>query len=73
MNKAIWRLILASVITTVVLTALGNPISETAAVLVTLALSLWVQESVIESIRGGRCEHDRSKGSDACGRRDAAA
>ena len=73
MNKAIWRLLTASVITTVVLTALGNPITQTAAVLMTLALLLWAQEGVIESIRERRCEHDRDKGSEACGRRDAAA
>lgn len=52
MNKAIYRLMTAGGATTVLLTVLGNPITQTAAVLVTLALSLWAQECILKTITG---------------------
>ena len=73
MEKAIWRLILCGVTTTVSLTALGCPIADVMTVLGAFAMLLWLQEGVIESIRGRRSEGDRSKGDAAGRRRDTAA
>ncbi len=73
MEKAIWRLILCGITTTVSLTALGCPVVDVMTVLGAFAMLLWLQEEVIESIRGRRSEGDRSKGDAAGRRRDTAA
>ena len=67
MEKAIWRLTLCGIITTVSLTVLGCPVADVMTVLGAFAMLLWFQEEVIESIRGRRSEGDRGK-TDADGR-----
>lgn len=52
MEKAIWRLILCGITTTVSLTALGCPIADVMTVLGAFAMLLWMQEEVIKIITG---------------------
>ena len=73
MEKAIWRLTLCGITTTVSLTILGCPVADVMTVLGAFAMLLWMQEAVIESIRGRRCGHAGRKTDAADGRRDTAA
>lgn len=52
MIKAAWRLILNSITTTVFLALIGAPSDEVTAVIGTFCALLWLQEEVIELIRG---------------------
>ena len=62
MEKAIWRLTLCGIVTTVSLTALGCPIADVMTVLGAFAMLLWMQEQVIETIRGRAYKSDTDKG-----------
>ena len=72
MAKAVWRLILNSITTTVFLTILGMPLADAAAVILLFWWFLWLQEEVIESIRGRREARDRSTRTTSRGRRKSA-
>lgn len=62
MEKAIWRLILCGITTTVSLTALGCPVADVMTVLGAFAMFLWMQEQVIESIRERSYKSGTDKG-----------
>lgn len=72
MEKAIWRLTLCGIMTTVSLAALGCPVADVMTVLGAFAMLLWLQEEVIESIRGRRSEGDQGKTDTSGGRRKSA-